>query len=114
VQAILIWNFYDDKLRLDQPALFEFGTGFLTPETDAQKGAGDGVSKQRPKIGDYDALEIAAKTAFLLASCQLRVSEDWVVGRRPEPRAGRKQAEVLQAVGRSSDRKKPDPEEVSR
>jgi len=92
VQAILIWNFYDDKLRLDQPALFEFGTGFLTPETDAQKGAGDGVSKQRPKIGDYDALEIAAKTAFLLASCQLRVSEDWVVGRRPEPRAGRKQA----------------------
>jgi hypothetical protein len=24
---------------------------------------------------------MAAKTAFLLASCQLRVSEDWVVGK---------------------------------
>ena len=30
----------------DQPALFEFGTGFLPPETHAQKGAGDDVSKQ--------------------------------------------------------------------
>ena len=64
----------------NQPALFGFGTGFLPPETDAQKGAGDDVSKRRPEIGDHDAREMAAKTAFLLASCQLRVSEDWVVG----------------------------------
>jgi hypothetical protein len=45
-----------------------------------KKGAGDDVSKRRPEIGDHDAREMAAKTAFLLASCQLRVSEDWVVG----------------------------------
>jgi hypothetical protein len=62
------------------PALFEFGTGFLPLETDAQKGARGDVSKQRPEIGDHDAREMAAKMAFLLASCQLRVSEDWVVG----------------------------------
>ena len=34
---------------------------------------------QRPEIGDHDAREMAAKTAFLLASYLLRVSEDWVV-----------------------------------
>jgi hypothetical protein len=37
------------------------------------------VSKQRPEIGDYHAQNSAAKAAFLLASYQLRVSEDWVV-----------------------------------
>jgi hypothetical protein len=35
--------------------------GFLALETDAQKGPGDDVSKQRPEIGDHDAPEIAAK-----------------------------------------------------
>ena len=69
-----------DILAHDRPALFEFGTGFLPPETDAQKGARGDVSKQRPEIGDHDAREMAAKTAVVLASCQLRVSEDWVVG----------------------------------
>ena len=44
-----------------------------------QKGPNDGVSAQRPEIGDHHVREIAAKTAFLLTSCQLRVSEDWVV-----------------------------------
>jgi hypothetical protein len=39
----------------------------------------DDISAQRPEIGDHDVREMAAKTAFLLASCQLRVSEDWVV-----------------------------------
>jgi hypothetical protein len=39
----------------------------------------DNISEQRPELGDYRALEMAAKTAFLLASCQLRVSQDWVV-----------------------------------
>src|SRR6516162_5514201 len=45
-----------------------------------KKGARGDVSKQRPEIGDHDAREMAAKTALLLASYQLRVSEDWVVG----------------------------------
>ena len=36
-----------------------------------------GVCDQR---GDHLAREMGAKAAFLLASCQLRVSEDWVVG----------------------------------
>jgi len=44
-----------------------------------KKGARGDVSKQRPEIGDHDAREMAAKTAFLLASYQLQVSEDWVV-----------------------------------
>jgi hypothetical protein len=40
----------------------------------------DDISEQRPEFGDYHARELAAKTAFLLASSQSRVSEDWVVG----------------------------------
>jgi len=44
-----------------------------------QKGPEVVVSAQRPEIGDHHAPEMAAKTAFLLASYQLRVSEDWVV-----------------------------------
>jgi hypothetical protein len=44
-----------------------------------QKGPEDDIAAQRPEIGDHDAREMAAKTAFLLASYQLRVSEDWVV-----------------------------------
>ena len=59
------------------PALSAFGTGFLPPETDAPKrGSEDGVSAQRPEIGDHDTRVMAAKTAFLLASYQLRVSMD--------------------------------------
>ena len=44
-----------------------------------QKGLEDGVSAQRPEIGDQRAREMAA-TAFLFASYLPRVSEDWVVG----------------------------------
>jgi hypothetical protein len=44
-----------------------------------QKGPEGDVSAQRPEIGDNHTREMAAKTAFLLASYQLRVSEDWVV-----------------------------------
>jgi hypothetical protein len=44
-----------------------------------EKGPEDDVSAQRPEIGDHHVREMAAKTAFLLTSCQLRVSEDWVV-----------------------------------
>ena len=58
----------------------EFGTGFLSPETDGKKGPDDDVSVQRPEIGDHDAREMAAKAAFLLVSYLLRVSQDWVVG----------------------------------
>ena len=47
-----------------------------------KKGRKDDVSAQRPEIGDHDALETAAKTAFLLASYQLRVSGDWEPGTR--------------------------------
>ena len=49
----------------NQPALFEFGTGFLPPETDAQKGPRGDVSKQRPEIGDHDTREMAAKSGLL-------------------------------------------------
>ena len=45
-----------------------------------QKGPEDDISWQRPEIGDHHMREMAAKMAFLLASYQLRVSEDWVVG----------------------------------
>ena len=36
--------------------------------------------RQRPEIGDHHTRKMAAKTAFLLANYQSRVSEDWVVG----------------------------------
>jgi hypothetical protein len=41
-----------------------------------QKGPEDDVSAQRPEIGDHHTREMAAKTAFLLANYQLRVSTD--------------------------------------
>ena len=44
-----------------------------------QKGPEDDVSAQRPEMETTTVREMAAKTAFLLTSCQLRVSEDWVV-----------------------------------
>jgi len=50
-----------------------------------QKGPEGDVSAQRPEIGDHHTREMAAKTAFLLASYQLRVSEDWVVVPGLEP-----------------------------
>jgi hypothetical protein len=42
-----------------------------------KKGPEGDVSAQRLEIGDHHTREMAAKRAFLLASCQLRVSEDW-------------------------------------
>src|SRR5215470_4442280 len=45
-----------------------------------QKRPEDDISEQRPEIGDHHSREMAAEMAFLLASYQLRVSEDWVVG----------------------------------
>jgi hypothetical protein len=57
--------------------LFEFGTEFFRQRQTRQKGSEDGVSAQRPEIGDHHTREMAAKTAFLLVL--LRVSEDWVV-----------------------------------
>jgi len=47
-----------------------------------QKGPEGDVFAQRPEIRDHYTRELAAKTVFLLASCQLRVSEDWVVETR--------------------------------
>jgi hypothetical protein len=53
----------------------------LPPETDAAESyPEDDISTQRPEIGDHHAREMAAKEAFVLASYQLRVSEDWLVG----------------------------------
>jgi hypothetical protein len=46
-----------------------------------QKGPEDDVSGQRPEIGDQHTRERTAKTPFLLASYQLRVSQDCVVGK---------------------------------
>src|SRR6516162_7346018 len=51
------------------------GRNFCRRRQTCKKGARGDVSKQRPEIGDHDAREMAAKTAFLLASYQLRVSE---------------------------------------
>jgi hypothetical protein len=45
-----------------------------------QKGPEDDLSARRPGIGDHHTREMAAKAAFLPASCHLRVSGDWVVG----------------------------------
>jgi hypothetical protein len=53
---------------------------FAAGDRRAKEGARGDVSTRRPEIGDHDAREMAAKTAFLLPSCQLRVSEDWLVG----------------------------------
>src|SRR5262245_23089456 len=53
---------------------------FAARDRRRQTGPGDDISAQRPEIGDHHAREIAAKTAFLQASYQLRVSKDWVVG----------------------------------
>ena len=67
-------NLDEDIDVLPLPALFEFGTGFLPPETGALKrGPEVDVSAQRPEIGDHHTREFAAKPAFLLASYQLRV-----------------------------------------
>jgi hypothetical protein len=52
---------------------------FAAGDRRCQRGPEDDVSAQRPEIGDHHTREIAAKTAFLPASYQLRVSEDWVV-----------------------------------
>jgi hypothetical protein len=52
---------------------------FATGDWCAKRGLKAMFSAQRPEIADHHAREMAAKTAFLLASYQLRVSEDWVV-----------------------------------
>jgi hypothetical protein len=52
---------------------------FAAGDWRAKKGPEGDVSAQRPEIGDYQTREMATKTGFLLASYQLRVSEDWVV-----------------------------------
>ena len=52
---------------------------FAAGDWRAKKGPEDGVSAQRPEIGDNHARDMAAKPAFLLANNLLRVSEDWVV-----------------------------------
>jgi hypothetical protein len=38
------------------------------------------VRVKRPEIGDHLTREMAAKVGFLLARCQLRVSEECMVG----------------------------------
>jgi hypothetical protein len=53
--------------------------GFRCRRLARQKGPEDDVSAQRLEIGDHHTREMAAKTAFLLASYQLRVSQDCVV-----------------------------------
>ena len=65
----------------DQPALFEFGTGFLPPETGAPKGAGRRCLRAETGNWRQTTRERTAKTAFLVASYQLRVSQDCVVGK---------------------------------
>jgi hypothetical protein len=63
-----------------QLAQFEFGTGFLLPETGAIKRALETMSPHRDrKSPAKDSREMAAKAAFLLMGSTARVSEDWVV-----------------------------------
>jgi hypothetical protein len=50
-----------------KPAFFEFGTGFLPPETGVPKGPEVDISAQRAEIGDHHTRKMAAKTAFVLA-----------------------------------------------
>ena len=52
---------------------------FAAGDWPAKTGPEGDVSARRPEIGDHHTREMAAKTAFLLASYELRVSEDWVV-----------------------------------
>ena len=62
-----------------KPAFFSLERDFCRRRLARQKGPEDDVSAESPEIGDHHTREMAAKTAFLLASYQLRVSEDWVV-----------------------------------
>src|SRR5262245_51868817 len=73
-----------------QPALFEFGTGFLPPETDAPKGPEDDVSAQRPETATREApsAPIAQTTARPSSARQLVVGQaielwDGALGRNP-------------------------------
>src|SRR6516164_8153770 len=60
--------------------LFEFGTGFLPPETGAPKGFLKTMSPRRDRKSETTTREKwPQKWLFLLASYQLRVSEDWLV-----------------------------------
>jgi hypothetical protein len=66
----------------DPPApAHEFGTGFLPPETGAQKRRWRAMSPSRDQRLETTTREKwPQKRPLLLASCQLRVSGDWVVG----------------------------------
>src|SRR5262252_4597116 len=57
----------------DQPPYSSLERYFCRRRLARQKGPEGDVSAQRPEIGDHHTREMAAKTAFLLASYQLRL-----------------------------------------
>jgi hypothetical protein len=67
-------------LAIDPPSS-SLERDFCRRRQTTQKGSEDDISAQRPEIRHHHTREMAAKTAFLLASYQLRVSEDWVAPR---------------------------------
>jgi hypothetical protein len=71
---------YSSLERRASPPSSSLERDFCRRRQTRQKGPEHDISAQRPEIGDYHVREMAAKTAFLLTNCQLRVSEDWVVG----------------------------------
>jgi len=74
------------KIRRASPPSSSLERDFCRRRLARQKGPEDDVSAQRPEIGDHHMREMAAKTAFLLASYQLRVSGDCAPGLEPRTR----------------------------
>ena len=79
ILAIQFWPALDHH-EIRAPLSSSLERDFCRRRLARQKGPEDDVSAQRPEIGDHHSQEMAAEMAFLLASYQLRVSEDWVVG----------------------------------
>ena len=81
VDADVVSSVFSSKPRpCDISLPFRVRNGiFAAGDWRAKRGPEDDVSAQRPEIGDHHSREMAAEMAFLLASYQLRVSEDWVV-----------------------------------
>jgi hypothetical protein len=81
LMTIVYWAFSLILVYSVMMSIFRYAFGVQLPNSLARrKRLKDDISAQRPEIGDYLAREMAAKTAFLLASSRLRVLEDCVVG----------------------------------
>ena len=78
-----IGNHHTRILIAAQARLLRVWNGiFAAGDWRAKRGLKTMSPRRDPEIGDYHTREMAAKTAFLLASYQLRVSEDCLVETR--------------------------------